>query len=228
MDRDSLIFMAKLAKHTKRFHDMLEYMNLVVEQSPILTIDERQLLFDAYKNIISSHRSAWRITNLIDIDTNLHNSPLIQSYKTKIESDIVNICYNIIKLINNILLSSDDSPEHLVFYYKMNADYHRYLAEIQSKDNPDDSVINAHNSYITALDIAKNNLHPTHPLRLGLALNFSVFYYEILNNHTYACDLAKEAFDTAIVVLDVTPEKYYKDTTSILELIKDNLSLWAK
>lgn len=45
-------------------------------------------------------------------------------------------------------------------------------------------------------------LAPTHPIRLGLALNFSVFYYEILNSPDKACHLAKQAFDDAIAELD--------------------------
>lgn len=49
-----------------------------------------------------------------------------------------------------------------------------------------------------ATDVAQTELTPTHPIRLGLALNFSVFYYEILNAPDQACHLAKQAFDDAI------------------------------
>lgn len=47
-------------------------------------------------------------------------------------------------------------------------------------------------SYQEAFDIAKEKMQPTHPIRLGLALNFSVFYYEILNAPDRACQLAKQ------------------------------------
>ncbi len=47
-------------------------------------------------------------------------------------------------------------------------------------------------AYQEAFEIAKSKMQSTHPIRLGLALNFSVFYYEILNSPDRACHLAKQ------------------------------------
>ncbi|KAJ9270645.1 hypothetical protein DTO212C5_3434 [Paecilomyces variotii] len=79
----------------------------------------------------------------------------------------------------------------------------------------------------TATDIAQSELTPTHPIRLGLALNFSVFYYEILNSPDRACHLAKQAFDDAIAELDSLSEESYRDSTLIMQLLRDNLTLWT-
>lgn len=67
----------------------------------------------------------------------------------------------------------------------------------------------------------------THPIRLGLALNYSVFYYEILTSPDHACKLAKTAFDNAIADLETLEEEEYRDSATIMQLLRDNLTLWT-
>merc|ERR1712099_155345 len=86
---------------------------------------------------------------------------------------------------------------------------------------------NAEKFYKKAMDVAEVNLPETHPTRLGLALNFSVCYYEILKKKEEACKLAKEAFDAAIEKLDTLNDASYKDSTLIMQLLRDNLTLWT-
>merc|ERR1712093_725135 len=106
-------------------------------------------------------------------------------------------------------------------------DYHRYLAEFASGEKRKVAATAAHEAYKNATDVAQTELTPTHPIRLGLALNFSVFYYEILNSPDRACHLAKQAFDDAIAELDTLSEESYRDSTLIMQLLRDNLTLWA-
>jgi 14-3-3 protein epsilon len=106
-------------------------------------------------------------------------------------------------------------------------DYYRYLAEFLTGEARKDSATEAHEAYKGATDVAQTELAPTHPIRLGLALNFSVFYYEILNSPDRACHLAKQAFDDAIAELDTLSEESYKDSTLIMQLLRDNLTLWT-
>ena len=75
--------------------------------------------------------------------------------------------------------------------------------------------------------LATDKLPATHPIRLGLALNYSVCHYEILRNPKAACALAKSAFDEAIKKLDQLDEASYKDSTLIMQLLRDNLTLWT-
>jgi len=104
----------------------------------------------------------------------------------------------------------------------MAGDYYRYLAEFRAEEGQ-----NAQKFYKQALDLAEENLHETHPTRLGLALNFSVCHYEILKQHKEACELAKKAFDDAIQKLDALDDTSYKDSTLIMQLLRDNLTLWT-
>jgi len=111
--------------------------------------------------------------------------------------------------------------------YHRKGDYHRYLAEFATGDKRKDSADKSLDAYKAASDVAVTELPPTHPIRLGLALNFSVFYYEILNSPDRACHLAKQAFDDAIAELDTLSEESYKDSTLIMQLLRDNLTLWT-
>ena len=84
----------------------------------------------------------------------------------------------------------------------------------------------SHRRYKEATEKA-TELAPTHPIRLGLALNYSVFLYEVQGSSTEACELAKKAFDDAIAELDTLDEESYKDSTLIMQLLRDNLTLWT-
>ena len=106
-------------------------------------------------------------------------------------------------------------------------DYHRYLAEFATGDERKSAAEHSLVAYKSATDVATAELAPTHPIRLGLALNFSVFYYEILGAPERACQLAKQAFDEAISELDTLSEESYKDSTLIMQLLRDNLTLWT-
>jgi 14-3-3 protein beta/theta/zeta len=112
-----------------------------------------------------------------------------------------------------------------VFYLKMKGDYYRYLAEVADADSRQATVDKSKDAYEAAFDISKTEMAPTHPIRLGLALNFSVFYYEINNSPAEACTLAKAAFDDAIAELDTLNEESYKDSTLIMQLLRDNLTV---
>ena len=84
------------------------------------------------------------------------------------------------------------NAESKVFYLKMKGDYYRYLAEVANGDARKAVVDDSQKAYQDAFDIAKSSMQPTHPIRLGLALNFSVFYYEIMSSPDKACQLAKQ------------------------------------
>ncbi len=136
------------------------------------------------------------------------------------------ICGEILDLLDKFLIPSATTCEASVFYLKMKADYHRYLAEFKLDEARKAAADNTHKAYQAAQAKAAE-LSTTNPIRLGLALNFSVFYYEVMNQPNEACSLAKQAFDDAISDLDTLSEDSYKDSALIMQLLRDNLTLWT-
>mmetsp|Transcript_21272 Transcript_21272/g.27470 ORF Transcript_21272/g.27470 Transcript_21272/m.27470 type:complete len:248 (+) Transcript_21272:62-805(+) len=227
MERDTLVYKAKLAEQAERFDEMVSDMKEVAKQPQELTVEERNLLSVAYKNVIGSRRASWRVVTSIEQKGDPDKTAIVKDYKQKIETELVDICNDILSIIQDSLIVNSQSEEAKVFYYKMKGDYHRYLSEFQVSDTRKASASSALDAYQQASTIAQKDLPPTHPIRLGLALNFSVFYYEILNSPDKACQIAKAAFDDAIAELDTLNEESYKDSTLIMQLLRDNLTLWT-
>ena len=181
---------------------MVDNMKIVASKDQDLTVEERNLLSVAYKNVIGARRASWRIVTSIEQKEeskgNSSQVTLIKEYRQKIEEELAGICDDILKVLDDHLIPSAKTGESKVFYHKMKGDYHRYLAEFAIGDRRKDSADKSLEAYKAATEVAQTELPPTHPIRLGLALNFSVFYYEILNAPDQACHLAKQAFDDAI------------------------------
>ncbi|KAB1214535.1 14-3-3-like protein GF14 kappa [Morella rubra] len=301
LTRDQYVYMAKLAEQAERYEEMVQYMEqLVTGSTPVseLTVEERNLLSVAYKNVIGSLRAAWRIVSSIEQKEegrkNEEHVVLVKDYRSKVESELSGVCAGILRLLDSHLVPSASTGESKVFYLKMKGDYHRYLAEFKIGDERKAAAEDTMLAYKAAQDIALADLAPTHPIRLGLALNFSVFYYEILNSSEKACSMAKQvscvlrnafecyvasewmwvtsvfcgsggmklvkirresvedsrvihrnrsplrsldrcchvntvnhAFEEAIAELDTLGEESYKDSTLIMQLLRDNLTLWT-
>jgi 14-3-3 protein epsilon len=223
--RGGLVFLASTAEKAERYEDMCKFMSALVNWTSTnnsdLTVEERNLFSVAYKNVIGARRASWRTLNAEDNKFD----DLVSDYKKKVELELSNICKDVLSLLEDKLLkSSVKTPESSVFYLKMIGDYYRYLAEFAATEGYDKK---AANYYGQAMEIAREKLDPTDPIRLGLALNYSVCFYEILKDKKKACDLAKSAFDQAISKLDQLSEESYKDSTLIMQLLRDNLTLWT-
>jgi 14-3-3 protein epsilon len=229
--REDLIYMARLAEQAERYDEMAEAMKKIAQMNSELSVEERNLLSVAYKNVVGSRRASLRIISSIEQKEESRGKEdhltKVRSYRGKVEKELNDICDNILEVLEkNLIPAAKDHAESKVFYYKMKGDYHRYLAESavgDAKQAPADRALDA---YKSALEIAEELL-PTNPIRLGLALNFSVFYYEIMNSPDNAIQLAKTAFDNAIERLESLTDDSYKDSTLIMQLLRDNITLWT-
>jgi len=229
-DKDELVQKAKLAEQAERYDDMASSMKAVTETGIELSNEERNLLSVAYKNVVGARRSSWRVISSIEQKTDgaaERKQAMAKEYREKVECELREICQDVLGLLDKFLIPKATQAESKVFYLKMKGDYFRYLAEVAVGDSRNSVVEDSQKAYQDAYDISKQKMQPTHPIRLGLALNFSVFYYEILNSPDKACQLAKTAFDDAIAELDTLNEDSYKDSTLIMQLLRDNLTLWT-
>jgi len=230
---EDLIFMAKLAEQAERYDEMVQFMKDYVNVNSDLGLEERNLLSVAYKNVVGARRASLRVIGSIETKEAEKNGDKvgdIRSYKSRVEEELDRICDDILNLLDSSLIrkaTEVNQAESIVFYQKMKADYFRYLAEFKVNDEKTQIGDNAQAAYDEATQKANSELAPTHPIRLGLALNYSVFLYEVQQQMEKACTLAKTAFDDAIAELDTLDEESYKDSTLIMQLLRDNLTLWT-
>merc|ERR1711879_180534 len=205
-EREANIYEAKLAEQAERYDEMVAAIKKVaasLKTGEGLSVEQRNIFSVAYKNVIGSRRATWRIVSSILKKEEDRPEKIEMRIKharalaNKVEGEMNSICNDCLKVIDDHLLPSAASDAE---------------ASLQS--------------YQSAAEVAKE-LPSTHPIRLGLALNFSVFYYEILSSPEKACQIAKQAFDEAINHLDGIGEEEYKDATLIMQLIRDNLTLWT-
>lgn len=134
--RDENVYMAKLAEQAERYEEMVQFMEKVIGDAEELTVEERNLLSVAYKNVIGARRASWRIISSIEQKEesrgNEDHVATIRGYRSKIESELSSICDGILRLLDSRLIPSASSGDSKVFYLKMKGDYHRYLAEFKT------------------------------------------------------------------------------------------------
>jgi 14-3-3 protein epsilon len=233
MSRDDQVYLAKVAEQSERYEDMVKFMKEVANANQELSTEERNLLSVAFKNHVGAPRGALRVITSIEQKEeskgNQQHVDLVKRFRERVEQELKDRCKEVLDIVEGALLPKATKPDSRVFYFKMKGDYYRYLTEFAINEERKAKAESALVAYKEASEVAFRDLPPYDPIRLGLALNFSVFYYEILNSADRACQLAKQAFDDAIAELDaLQSEESYKDSTLIMQLLRDNLTLWTQ
>ena len=226
MSIEESIFMGRVAEQAERFEDMVEFLTPVVqEKGANLSVEERNLLSVAFKNLVGSRRTAWRTISAIEQNPKYaHFADAIAGYKKRIEEELFKNCESIISNVETNILKTAQDGESKAFFLKMVGDYYRYIAESASGDKLKEVTGKALEAYDNAVSAAEG-LGACNPIKLGLALNFSVFHYEVMSDSAKACELAKTALTEAQAKASDNDEDY-KDAHSILELLQENLALW--
>ena len=220
--------MARVAEQAERFEEMVEFLKAAValKSGEDFTIDERNLLSVGFKNLIGSQRGAIRTIGAIEQNPKYTKfNDALQSYKKQIMKELYNRCIQIVNIVKQKCLQLSVDDESKAFFYKMIGDYYRYVAE-SSEDSTLQEVKNGALEGYKQSQTHCNTLSACNPIRLGLALNFSVFHYEVMNDHKQAIDYGEKALTEALEKIDDVDEETFRDAKSIIELLKENLSLW--
>ena len=224
------IFMARVAEQAERFDDMVDFLKEVINaKDSDFTTEERNLLSVGFKNLIGGKRTALRTIAAIEQNPKYSKfADALGTYKKKIEAELFNQCLDIVNIVKDRCMKLASTQESKAFFLKMAGDYYRYVAESATADKLSEVKNGALEYYNKATDIANKDLDACNPIRLGLALNFSVFYFEVMNDHKKACELGEHALQTALEKIDDCDEETFRDAKSIIELLKENLSLWKE
>ncbi|TBU43349.1 14-3-3-like protein [Dichomitus squalens] len=234
LSRLDCLFLAKIADQAERYHDVIAQLkDIINDHNAQLTIDERNLLSIAYKNLTATLRASWRTIDALQkkeaLSSTRRQVKLMRVQKDRIERDLDKLCRDVVDLLEKQLIPAASDGEEKVFYSKMRGDYYRYLAELTRLNSQEELGKASLEAYKFAYRHALATLPPTHPTRLGLALNFAVYFHDIMRSPERACHLAKHAFDEAVAaaVADAsTAMSNIEDALMILQLMKDDLILW--
>ncbi len=221
--------MARVAEQAERFDDMVDFLKPILKnKGGDFSVEERNLLSVGFKNLIGGKRTAIRTITAIEQNAKYQKyGSALQHYKKKIEGELQKDCQNIINMIKNDAMKALADPEGKAFFLKMVGDYYRYMAESAQADLLTQAREGALEHYKQA-DAAGKDLPACNPIKLGLALNFSVFYYEVMQDNKQACQLAETALQDAMNKIDDVDEETFRDAKSIIELLKENLTLWKE
>uniref|UniRef100_A0A8C5YVB9 14-3-3 domain-containing protein n=1 Tax=Marmota marmota marmota TaxID=9994 RepID=A0A8C5YVB9_MARMA len=119
MDKNELVQKAKLAEQAERYDNMAACMKSVTEQGAELSNEERNLLSAAYKNVVGARRSSWMVISSIEqkMGAGIKKQPMAREYREKIETELRDICNDVLSLWEKFLIPSASQPEGKVFYF---------------------------------------------------------------------------------------------------------------
>jgi len=226
-EAEKLVLLAQVAERAERFDEMADFMKALVEKVSTLNTEQRDMFSAAFKCSLSERRQAVRVAVGVAETCDAAEASLAMAYKSKVEAELKEICEKALALLSNHLVPTAAPGEDKTFYLKMMGDYYRYMAEFAAGDARTRAAQEATAAYQKGLEEA-GALSDAHPVRLGLALNFSVFQHEVLQDTTGAVVVAKEALVKSSAAISSVPEDAPSRSESIMtmQLLQENLALW--
>jgi 14-3-3 protein epsilon len=225
-----LFIMAQTASAAERYEDTCHYMRLYIQEQVennklYLTRNERDILDLAYKRITSSLRIViQRLDGILKDPTYDNLKSAIQEHKKEAQMKLSFVCNEICSLLEQTLIPGAEKHRNthmLIVYTTMAGDYHRYISGLA-----DESIQQAGKYYAQAYAYSQHT-SPTSTVRLGVANNYSIYYYDVLNNKEKACSIAKAAAKAAAAKVNTLTEKEYNECMCVLEVLTANFEHWS-
>jgi len=219
--RDALVYLGKMAQEQGEYETVFNYVSLLADLTADFTREEMHLISNGCKGKVIHLRSAYELIDPTTEDVAVQEA--VQEYKDRIKKQIVIECEKALELLNSIFRTNAQSQTMVrIFLLQQIADFNRYLAEIDASHGP-----KALSGYKTAFALAQSTLHATDPIRLSVALNYSVCLRGVSGNQRGAITLAKAAVDDASTFLNSLEETFYDESTVLLQLIRNNMFRWS-
>lgn len=232
-EREKYLYLAKINEKACHYPEMLDFIDKFIALNPVLSKEERQFLNAAYKTSISPKRNSWFAVSLLE---KKEDSAKVKGYhreiKEIIEKEIREICNKMDSLLDNFLIPNSQNNEYKGYYLILKGDYYRYLCEISEKEELTKNIEKASASYQKALEFLKY-ISILNPTKLSLALNYSVFLYEIQKKKKEGIALARNMYEEAVMRIESKKEtcdiekSIAKDSLFIIQLIKENFIFWT-
>lgn len=240
--RDSLVVMAMAAEQAERWSEMAVSMTQAIKLGPELTSDERNLFAVACHNILTQRRASWRVlSSLEQVELRSQQPRAVpapgaprtaqpidaRQYRRIVQQEVLDLANGFLGTIDRVLLpdSSSNSLESKLFYLKLKGDLHRYCCEVS--DVAEDHRESATESYNRALELS-TTLKPLSPLRLSVAVNASVYFFEVLKAPDRACQIARQAFEDAVNDDDTLDDTSRKESAVSMQILRENIYLWTQ
>jgi 14-3-3 protein epsilon len=229
--REHKVYYAKISEQAERYDEMADHMKEAAYMDSELDDEERTLLAVAFKQAVGQRRASWRVVCQAEKAEEEKGSALTaalaRSYRKKIEAELKQLCQTVLTLLTDHLVPRCTSAVSKVNYHKAEGDYHRYICEISDDVDKTKEAQFAKHAYEDGTKVAEESLPVTSSARLGLALNFAVFYYEVMRSPGEAVPIARKAYEDAVREIDDLAEDSSKDSQIIMKLLSDNITLWT-
>ena len=228
--REEYIYLSKLYEKAEMYPEMLKSIKKMIILNPKLNKEECEILSAGFKNMITDKRNSWRLLHSMERREKKNKSHIanhINEIKTNVENEIRHICKELQLLIDKYLLPNFEDHESEVNFYQLKADYYRYICEFAAGKEFNENLEKSEEFYKKAHNTSIKDLPVNNCTRVGVALNYAIFLYEIKGDKKLAFDIAKKAFDESMKFVDDLEKPKCRDTLLIIQLLKENLIFWS-